>query len=115
MTTFQEDVILTLNENHNYYLDKFNTLKNNKELIKNLSIDKASKLINYIKEYKHLINSINIIIDKINNINNELETENKIEKELLEKIVPIMNVYRTLLYEKYTKYNNSTNRIYDQD
>ena len=113
MTTFQEDILITIQNSHNIYNINIQNLLNNKELIKNLSIDKASKLIDYIKEYKHLINSTNIIIDKINNINNELEFENKIEKELLLKMVPIMNVYRTLLFEKYKKLKD--NKIEEQD
>ncbi len=73
----------------------------NEDIMKNLSIDEAEKLIEYYREYKKYINNMIDTIDKITNIKKETQLNIKIEKELMIKILPIMNVYRTLLTEKY--------------
>ena len=114
MVSFQQDLLLTINKSHENYLDKINTVFDNEDLLKNLSIDDAEKLIEYIKEYKHLINSICLVIDKINNVRNLNSINTKIENELILKMIPIMNIYRILLVEKY---NNSIKKssINDQD
>jgi hypothetical protein len=121
MVSFQQDFLLIINKHHETYLEKINTIFNNENLIKDLSIDDAEKLIEYIKEYKNLINSICLVIDNINNIKNINNINNKIENELILKMLPIMNLYRILLNEKYNKSSiiqeNSTNKstINDQD
>ena len=102
MVSFQQDFLLTINKSHEIYLDKIDTVFDNEDLLKDLSIDDAEKLIEYIKEYKHLINSICLVIDKINNVKNLNSINTKIENEIILKMIPIMNVYRTLLIEKYS-------------
>ena len=69
--------------------------------MKNLSLKEADKLVNYIKEYKSQVTAICITINKIINVKKENELSEKIEKELLLKMLPIMCIYRTLLIEKY--------------
>ena len=115
MVSFQQDFLLTINKFHENYLDKINTIFDNEELLKDLSIDDAEKLIEYIKEYKDLINSICLVIDKINNVKNLNSVNTKIENELILKMIPIMNVYRTLLFEKYNKPLPKRSNINDQD
>lgn len=117
MVSFQQDILLTINKSHENYLNKVNSLINNDDLLKNLSLNEAEKLIEYIKEYNNLINSTCLIIDKINNIKNINCLNEKIEKELILKMIPIMNIYRTLLFEKYN-INNKLNlkpNINEQD
>lgn len=115
MVSFQQDFLLTINEFHENYLDKINTVFNKEDLLKDLSVDDAEKLIEYIKEYKHLINSICLVIDKINNVKNLNSINTKIENELILKMIPIMNVYRILLIEKYNKPIQKINTINEQD
>ena len=120
MVSFQQDCILTINKYHENYLDKINLIFDNEEFLKDLSIEDAEELIEYIKEYKNLINSICLVLDKINNIKNVNNINLKIEKELMLKMIPIMNIYRTLLNEKYDiskKQLNTTSysSINDQD
>lgn len=117
MVSFQKDIFLTINTFHENYLEKINTLFRNEDLLNQLSIDSANDLVNYIKEYKNLINSAGLIIEKINNIKNAENLNDKIEKELMIKIIPVMNVYRTLLLEKYSKPSNPSNpsNINEQD
>ena len=116
MVSFQQDFLLTIKKYHEIYLDKINVVFENDDLLKDLSIDDAEKLIEYIKEYKNLIDSICLVIDKINNVKNLNTINTKIENELILKMIPIMNVYRTLLVEKYN--NNLVSKkstIYDYD
>lgn len=115
MVSFQQDFLLTINKFHEEYLDKIDTIFHNEDLLKDLSINDAEKLIEYIKEYKNLINSICLVVDKINDVKNFNSINTKIENELILKMIPIMNVYRTLLIEKYNNpiYHKST--INDQD
>ena len=115
MVSFQQDLLLTINKSHEIYLDKINNVFDNEDVLKHLSIDEAEKLIEYIKEYKYLINSICLVIDKINNVKNLNSIDTKIENELILKIIPIMNVYRTLLLEKYNKPNITKSTINEQD
>ena len=115
MVSFQQDFLLTINKSHEIYLDKINTVFDNEDLLKDLSIDDSEKLIEYIKEYKHLINSICLVIDKINNVKNLNSINTKIENELILKIIPIINVYRTLLIEKYNKSIENISTINEQD
>ena len=115
MVSFQQDFLLTINKFHETYLDKINTVFDNEDLLKDLSINDAEKLIEYIKEYKHLINSICLVIDKINDVKNSNSIQTKIENELILKMIPIMNVYRTLLVEKYNKSIPKKSTINDQD
>jgi hypothetical protein len=115
MVSFQQDFLLTINNSHETYLDKINTVFDNEDLLKDLSINDAEKLIEYIKEYKHLIYSICLVVDKINNVKNLNSIHTKIENELILKMIPIMNVYRTLLVEKYSKSNPKRSTINDQD
>jgi hypothetical protein len=111
MVSFQQDCLLTINKYHENYLDKINLIFDNEDFLKDLNIENAEELIEYIKEYKNLINSICLVLDKINNIKNDINF--KIEKELMLKMIPIMNVYRTLLKEKYDVTSYSS--INDQD
>ena len=67
------------------------------------------------KEYNILINSICLVIDKVNNVKNLNSITKKIENELMLKIIPIMNVYRTLLVEKYNTSIPKKSTINDQD
>ena len=115
MVSFQHDFLLTINKFHENYLDKINTIFENEDLLNNLSIDDAEKLIEYIKEYKHLINSICLVVDKINNVKHSNSINTKIENELILKMIPIMNVYRTLLVEKYNNPFSKRSTINDQD
>jgi hypothetical protein len=115
MVSFQQDFLLIINKSHETYLDKINTIFDNEDLLKDLSIDDAEKLIEYIKEYKHLINSICLVIDKINNVKNLNSINTKIENELILKMIPIMDVYRTLLIEKYNKPIQKISTINEQD
>jgi hypothetical protein len=114
MVSFQQDLLLTINKSHEYYLDKINSVFDNENLLLDISIDDAEKLIEYIKEYKSLINSICLVIDKINTVKETNCLNNKIENELILKIIPIINVYRTLLNEKYYL-NKNKSTIFDQD
>lgn len=102
MVSFQQDFLLTLNKYHEQYNTKMDILFNNEQLIKDVTMEDAEKLVEYTKEYKCLINSMCLLVDKINNIKNINEINNKIENELILKMMPIMNIYRTLLYEKYS-------------
>lgn len=102
MVSFQQDLLLTLNNTHSKYVTKYTDLFNNETLFSDLSLENAEKLIEYIKEYKQSIHSICLIIDKINNIKIENEINKKIEEELIVKLTPIMHVYRSLLLEKYS-------------
>ena len=115
MSSFQNDILLTINKSHEVYLKSINTLFENKDLLNDLSIEDAEKLIEYIKEYKQIINSICLIIHKINNVKNINLINTKIENELFLKMIPIMNVYRTLLIEKYNKPFQTISNINDQD
>ena len=115
MVSFQQDFLLTINKSHETYLDKINIIFYNEDLLKDLSVDDAEKLIEYIKEYKHLINSICLVVDKINNVKNLNSINTKIENELILKMIPIMNIYRTLLVEKYNKPIQKRSIINDQD
>ena len=115
MVSFQQDFLLTINNSHETYLDKINTVFDNEDLLKDLSINDAEKLIEYIKEYKHLIYSICLVVDEINNVKNLNSIHTKIENELILKMIPIMNVYRTLLVEKYSKPIQKISTINDQD
>ena len=101
MGTFQKDFITIIQNNHNKYVNSIQKVFDNDQLMLNLSIDDTENLIEYIKEYNNLINSICLIINKINNIKKVKNIQDKIDKELMAKILPIMTVYRTLLSEKY--------------
>ena len=109
MATFQQDFINIIKNSHDKYINSIEkTFNNNEQLMLNLSIDDAENLIEYIKEYNNLINSICLVINKINNIKKVKNVQEKIDKELMTKILPIMSVYRTLLLEKYkNELNNS--------
>lgn len=111
MVTFHHDFLFTMNQSHELYTNKMNILFNEKTLTQNLSMEEAEKLIEYFKEYKSKINGVCITIDKILNLKKEITVNDKIERELMMKMIPIMNVYRTLLYEKYTSYCNSSNPV----
>lgn len=108
MVTFQEDFITIIKNNHDKYIDSIQKVFDNNQLMFNLSIDEAKNIIEYIKEYNNLISSICLVIDKINNIKKVKNIQDKIDKELMIKILPIMTVYRTLLFEKY---KNEINEI----
>lgn len=110
MVTFQQDFFLTLYSSHEIYNLKINKLLNNKSLTQDLSIHESEKLIEHLKTYKKQIQKINNTIDDILNVKNQCTIDEKIERELMIKILPIMNVYRTLLNEKYTSnYSNLNN------
>ena len=115
MCSFQQDLLLTLNKSHEQYLSKINALFINEELMNNMSLEDAEKLIEYIKEFKQLINSMSILIDNINNIKEHNNIQKKIENELILKLLPISNIYRTLLTEKYSDKLNPINNINNQD
>lgn len=106
MGSFQEDFFIVINNYHEEYISKINKLHENDKIIKDLSIESAEKLIEYIKEFKSLINSTCLLLDKINNIKNNDTINEKIDNELFTKMLPIMNVYKMLLYEKYNENNN---------
>ena len=106
MSSFQKDFLITLNNSHSFYINKMDELLNNSALLEELSVDNAEKLIEYLKEYKKLINSTCNILDNINNIKISSKLNEKIESELLIKMMPIMNIYRTLLVQKYSEVNN---------
>ena len=107
MVSFQQDFLLTIYKSHELYDDKLQKLLHNKSLTQNLSLAESEKLIKYLKLYKKQINEISTTVSKIINIKEECSIEEKIEKELFIKIMPIMNVYRTLLNEKYTSYSSN--------
>lgn len=110
MVSFQQDYLLIINKEHENYISKIQTLFENKELINSTTLENAEKLIEYLKDYKYLINSICKIIDKINNLGKLNDLNDKIEQELMVKMLPIIEIYRILLNEKY-----KTNSINDQD
>jgi len=101
MVSFQQDLLLTLNKNHENYLSKYNSLIDNNHLLLELNIEEAGKIIEYVKKFKKTISSMNSIIDDIQNIKQMNDLNTKIENELLIKMMPLMFVYRTLLNEKY--------------
>lgn len=113
MTTFQQDLLLTINSSNDLYINKITDLLNNNSLLSDLSLTEAEKLINYIKDFNSQIHTLCNTIDKISNIKKENNLEKKIENELYLKILPIMTVYRTLLIEKYK--NQSETNINDID
>lgn len=129
MSTFKSDFIQIINNENEKYLNKINSLLTNETFLLDLSINEAEKLIEYLKQYKHLINSLCSLIDNMDNTKKTELLNDKIEAELYLKIIPIMNIYRLLLNEKYKKDNvtNVTNvstftnfpnfntTIYDQD
>ena len=107
MVSFQQDFFLTLFSLHENYNEKIHKLLNNKSLTQDLSITESEKLIEHLKTFKKQIQNINNTIDDILNVKNQCSIEEKIERELMIKMLPIMNVYRALLNEKYTsKYSN---------
>ena len=101
MITFQKDIMLIINKSHEKYMNDISNLYKYNDILSELNLDEANKLIEYIKEYNKLIDSTCLIINKIKNIKSENDINNKIENELMMKIIPIMSVYRTLLHEKY--------------
>lgn len=110
MVSFQQDFFLTLYSSHEIYNEKINKLFNNKSLTQDLSISESEKLIEHLKTFKKQIQNINNTIDDILNVKNKCNIDEKIERELMIKILPIMNVYRALLNEKYTSnYRNLNN------
>ena len=109
MVSFQQDIILTIDKYNQEYQNKIQSVMDNPNLFTELSLDEAKKLINYIKQYKTLMSSVSLIIDKINNIKEDTSINKKIENELYAKIFPIMNIYRTLLYQKYNISENNNN------
>ena len=115
MVTFQQDFFLTLYSSHEIYNEKINKLFNNKSLTQDLSISESEKLIEHLKTFKKQIQNINNTIDDILNVKNQCSIDEKIERELMIKILPIMNVYRALLNEKYTSnysnLNNNSNNL----
>ena len=122
--SFQKDFLISLHKSHDLYNQKFLQLYNDKSITNNLSINESEKMIHYLKEYKKKIHDINNIIDNIIDIKRVCSLNEKIDKELILKIIPIMHVYRALLYEKYTSYyenpksnvsNVSNSSIYDLD
>lgn len=123
MVSFQKDIILTLENIYNKYDTTFKDfLINHDSLLNELTIDEASKLITYVKNFEEQTEILHNIIQKIKNIKNETSIENKIENELLMKITPIMTIYRQLLYQKYNynkrNINNfpiSSNTIYERN
>lgn len=116
MGSFQTDFKLTINKSHELYMDKIDTLFNTKSITGELTIPESEKLIEYLKEYKNHICNINNTIDSIINIKRECNINTKIESELIIKMTPIMNVYRTLLFEKYTNQEkNKSSCINEQD
>ena len=114
MVSFQQDLLLTINNYNDKYYQAIDKLFNDEELMQNLSLEEAEKLVKYIIEYKMSINSSCEIIDKILNVKKENNINEKIERELLIKMIPIMSIYRTLLIEKYSDDNNN-NSIEDND
>ena len=113
MVSFQQDLLLTIHNYNDKYYQSIDKLFNDEELMQNLSLEEAEKLVKYIIEYKRSINSSCEIIDKILNVKKENNINEKIERELLIKMIPIMSIYRTLLIEKYSDDNNNT--IEDND
>jgi len=112
MVTFQKDFINIIKDSHSKYVNNIQLLFDNEELLSNLSIDDAENLVEFIKEYNNLINSMCLIVNKINNIKKVKNIQEKIDKELMSKILPIMTVYRTLLLEKYKNELESLNESY---
>lgn len=110
MVSFQQDILLTIYQSNETYTKKLEELFDNKDLHNDLSITDAEKIIQYIKEYKTQINCINLTLDKIKNVKNENRLLNKIDNELYYKMLPIITIYKNLLYEKY-----NINSIEDQD
>ena len=106
MVTFQGDFLLTINNNNDIYQEKINELFTKKDITSELTITEAEKMIEYLKEFKKLNKDMCQTIDKMMDLKKNTDINNKIEKELMLKILPIMNVYRTLLYEKYNTKNN---------
>lgn len=106
MITFQKDVMLIINKSHEKYMNDISNLYQYNDILSELNLDEANKLIEYIKEYNKLIDSTCLIINKIKNIKSENSINNKIENELMMKIIPIMSVYRILLHEKYSNQIN---------
>jgi len=112
MVSFQKDIILTLENIYNKYDTTFkNFLINHDSLLNELTIDEASKLITYVKNFEEQTEILQNIIQKIKNIKNETSIENKIENELLMKITPIMTIYRQLLYQKYNYNRRNINNF----
>lgn len=116
MSTFKSDFILTMDNENKKYLNKINLLFEDESFLTDISINEAGKLIEYLRTYKHLINSLCSLIDNINNIKKTELLNDKIEAELYLKIFPIMNIYRLLLNEKYkNEYDSTHSSIMDQD
>lgn len=114
MVSFQQDLLITLNNYNKQYNEKFDEVFTNDELMSDLNFDEVEKLIEYIKEYRKLIDSICLVLSKINNIKKDIKVQNRLEDELMVKMIPLMNIYRTLLLEKYRSkeiFNNSINDI----
>ena len=101
MISFQQDFLNIIKNKHDLYNIKMQTLLSNPDLLECLSLDNAENIIEYIKEYNKLIYSVSLTIDKINNVKKINNINEKIDKELMVKIMPIMNIYRILLLEKY--------------
>jgi maltooligosyltrehalose synthase len=115
MLTFQKDLINIITTSHEEYIKKYNNLINNQNLTNELSIEEAQVILDHVKNFNKNINSLCKIIDNINDIKINKSIEEKIEKELFIKILPIMCIYRTLLYEKYNQkkkfYNIENNNL----
>jgi len=110
--TFQDDLFLLINQIHEDYNKLFNnfmkesdynvsfTEQHNKFFCE-LNLEEAELLIKYIKEYKIILKLASEKLTQIKNMKNKLKLEDKIENELNLKILPIANIYRILLQEKY--------------
>lgn len=108
MSSFQEDLVLTFNNIHSKYLNKYNeVIKDNNEILHSMTLDECELLIKYIKEFKTNTENIIDLLDNINNIKGSLVKQNLIEVELQQKMLPIIMIYRTLLEQKHSQINEN--------
>ena len=110
--TFQDDLFLLINQINKYYNKLFNNfmkesnynvslVEEHNKFFCGLNLEEAELLIKYIKEYKIILKLANEKLTQIKNIKNKFRFEEKIENELNLKMLPIANIYRILLQEKY--------------
>ena len=110
--TFQDDLFLLITQIHEDYNGLFNNFikesnynvssaEQHNKFFCELNLEEAELLIKYIKEYKIILKLASEKLTQIKNIKNKLKLEDKIENELNLKMLPIANIYRILLQEKY--------------
>ena len=101
--TFQCDLKETFIKIHNKYIDNFNDFINKDELLASLTLESAALVVSKLQEFNSSIEDIISILTNKEIPEIECTREEKITKELEQKIIPIMILYRQVLELKHQK------------